>query len=429
RQAKVAETERFPFLTGSEYGLDPLASCTSWSDDRGMTHFSLLIPPGSLESFRLYAFQVLIRNPSETPSQNSWKFELWSKISSGGLPASQLIQSREVAGYDLLVTQPSVLNFQYARAEKVVHAHHDEYTVAVEFKPRNNCGGSDWAAFALFGSSICVIKVELPAEKCLPNWVFDRPHLGTGFDRCTNDTLFPSLRELRCLPTGTVMTPKRNQTRCWFELLAGTIQDTFDYVFQIEIVSSEHLSESDENIWSFRTFEHGLNLINFHPDATGFTIGTTTTTTTTRAFTYAAVYAADSRSVCVAFDVDNALPDPTLDIYLPEGFRSGGCPFEANATLFPECLGELPAPSLDAISCKEMWDGRMLSYYLHISVAGMANASGFAGYALQLDLRAPRIMPRANIWKLDMRSSDHKAYVAAVEGFVLGEWSDTCFSA
>ena len=152
----------------------------------------------------------------------------------------------------------------------------------------------------------------------------------------------------------------------------------------------------------------GLNLINFHPDATGFTIGTTTTTTTTRAFTYAAVYAADSRSVCVAFDVDNALPDPTLDIYLPEGFRSGGCPFEANATLFPECLGELPAPSLDAISCKEMWDGRMLSYYLHISVAGMANASGFAGYALQLDLRAPRIMPRANIWKLDMRSSDHK---------------------
>lgn len=113
--------------------------------------------------------------------------------------------------------------------------------------------------------------------------------------------------------------------------------------------------------------------------------------------------------MCVAFDVDNALPDPTLDIYLPEGFRSGGCPFEANATLFPECLGELPAPSLDAISCKEMWDGRMLSYYLHISVAGMANASGFAGYALQLDLRAPRIMPRANIWKLDMRSSDHKA--------------------
>eukprot|EP00434_Breviolum_minutum_P005863 symbB.v1.2.005169.t1/scaffold298.1/size236510/13 len=435
-ETKLADVNYFPFLTGTELGLHPLTSCNSSVQSTGTSLYSLTFFPGSLAVFTTYAFQFTVVNPAASPSQNSWILELWSRgVSGDGDLELQLTHREEVSGYTILTEPPGRGTFQYARADHAIQEQlrPAEFTVAVEFKPRFNCGGFTWLGSSIFGVSMCIMQVELPTGRCAPNWAFDSASAGKSFDRCVNTTLFPALGGLRCLPTDVQMTPKKDANGCLLEFRSSTLYDTFDYVFQIQAIVLQEIS-SEANVWGMHTFESGLDLINSQQNIIGFVPVTTTTTTTTWSFDYASIYAQaesvlDPATVCITFDVpDSILPNPTLHIYLPPGFRSvspNNCDHgTANVTLFPQCLGEpFVAMSSQMASCEEMYDPRDLRYYLRVGVAGSSNAT--VGHTFQFQVTVPRVRPKMNSWDIDLRYN-HRVYMASMRGFPVHGWPSTC---
>ena len=140
-----------------------------------------------------------------------------------------------------------------------------------------------------------------------------------------------------------------------------------------------------------------------------------TTSTTTEPFLRAALFAMSEdrltpHVVCLSFEVeDEILEQPTLRLYMPEGFRSigGSCGYaEANTTFFPECSGEMLVPASE-ISCQEGFDKRQLRYYLHLEASGDANSS--SGFAFQFQVKAPRTNPEQNTWSLTLSAQTQKA--------------------
>ena len=140
-----------------------------------------------------------------------------------------------------------------------------------------------------------------------------------------------------------------------------------------------------------------------------------TTSTTTEPFIRAALFAMSEGRlmppvVCFSFEVaDEFLEQPTLRLYMPEGFRSigGSCGYaEANTTFFPECSGEMPVPASE-ISCQERFDKQQLRYYLHFEASGDANSS--SGFAFQFQVKAPRTNPEQNTWSLTLSAQTQKA--------------------
>ena len=98
------------------------------------------------------------------------------------------------------------------------------------------------------------------------------------FRACVECVVWQRLTGLRCLPTDTVMTPKKDAGGCWLELLgrsvaavtqshkvrqkhhknglrienqvaprfrSSVLYDTFDYVFQLQIIAVEPISTSE----------------------------------------------------------------------------------------------------------------------------------------------------------------------------------------
>ena len=61
-----------------------------------------------------------------------------------------------------LIPANSIAPCAEARADHAIQEQQrpNEYTVAVEFKPRANCGGFNWLGSSVFGVSICITQAS-----------------------------------------------------------------------------------------------------------------------------------------------------------------------------------------------------------------------------------------------------------------------------